>query len=161
MPEDKQPENVSVITDETISAPVVPDDQLVPEVDFPLLTPAEAMVLGGQKVGGLIDLIGGLLKAGWIVDALNLLRLLSNDATTVGQLKAAVAELIAKYKQFPTPPKMMAGPRPTREDVLAYLKGKGVDTNLMKSTMLGLLICLAIRYGLPILEKIIEQMLKR
>lgn len=168
----------STITDDTLKGggtePVKPEGDDLTEVAVaidqaevhPMLTSAEAILLGGikiPKVSGIlnfISLINSLLSNGAVADVMNLFTLLGNDNTTLGQLKAAISKAIAdvfnNQTPVPVPPKMMAGKKPTREDVLLYLTENGVKTEFIPPFVLGALINLAIQYGIPAILKLID-----
>jgi len=136
-----------------------------PAQEHALLTAGEALMLtSGGRVGGVIDFIGNLLNIGWVADALNLLKLLSDRTTPIGAVIDAVEAILAKMSTnvFPKPPKkMLAGKRPTKDEILQHLDKAGVNVSFIPTPLLGLIISLAMQFGLPIIQKIIEGLLNR
>lgn len=167
-PADETPENqpgTTVVGDADL--PVDPEQgtfEYDQATEHPLLTYSEALLLhGGGKVGGLIDVIGSLLQMGWIADALQLVRLLSDRTTTIGTLFDAIEAIIAKLQnKAPQPPKrLMAGKRPSKEDILKHLHDAGLNTSIIPPQILGMLISLAMQFGLPLIQKLIESLLNK
>lgn len=166
--------NTTNVTDKDVKPPippvVKPDPEpvaVVPEEDHPLLSPAEAIMINhGSGIGDFISLISALLKNNAISQVMNLLKLFGDRATTLGQLydaiQAAISSVFGNNTVVPTPPKLSwAGKkRPTREDVLGELAKAGVNTSLIPTPILGLLISLAIQFGMPFIQNLIDRFLK-
>lgn len=153
-------EGVSVITDADAGFDTFEYDEVEAH---PMLTFAEALFLnsGNAKVGGLLDIIGSLTQMGWIADALNLVKLLTNRESKWGDILSAIEAIYAKLQnRAPVPPKMLAlAARPKKEDVLKHIADAGVNVSFIPTSILGIVISLAMKFGLPIIQAWIESWL--
>lgn len=155
------------ITDADVSVNPAPAPAIVPEVDHPFLTVGEVTLLHGAGFGDLLTLISTLLKSNAIQQAMDLIRLFSDRNTTLGALIDAIQKAVQTVfgQNLPTPPKKLQyspeDKRPTREDVLAELQKQGLNTSFLPIPVLGLLIQLAIQFGMPFIQGLIDKYLHR
>lgn len=131
------------------------------EVDeHPALTIPEALVLHGGKVGGILDIIASLIKNNALNSAIAIITLLTNRDSKLGDLYDAIQKAITDVwgNSLPVPPKrlMLGAARPTRAEVMAFMVSKGLNVSFLPTPLIGLLISLAVQYGLPFIEKIIQ-----
>lgn len=131
------------------------------EVDeHPSLTIPEALVLHGGKVGGILDIIGSLIKNNSLAIAIKIITLITDRSTTLGTLYDAIQEAIKGVwgDSLPVPPKRVqyAGKKPTRAEIMAHLQASVLNVSFLPAPLIGMLISLAVQFGLPFIEKLIQ-----
>lgn len=125
-------------------------------------------------IGDLWNLVSKLLTSGLFTDAMALLDMWTNDGKyTLAQFKGAVREALKKlgidiFKGDPVAPKLQfvesdaeltRGAPKSASDVMNHLIGKGVNVKFLSPTMLWMLIQLAIKFGLPFIEQMIDKII--
>lgn len=150
------------------------NDQMTLEASGQLMND-QIMVTGG--IGDMLDMIRKLLSMNLITDALKLLDMWQNDSKfTLHDFKTAVRDALVKLGVLsdgqPVAPKLKMDndeadvrvakiKKPSVEDVMVHLRAKGVNTGALPSSMIAQLIQLAINYGLPLIETLIELIVKK
>lgn len=139
-----------------------------------VITKDMVMVTGG--IGDMLALIRKLLSMNLISDALKLMDMWQNDNKyTLHDFKTAIREALVKLGVLsdgqPVAPRLNMDDdvdvrvakikRPSREEVVRHLRAKGVKVQFIPPTMLAILIQLAIQFGLPLIEAIIDRIVKK
>lgn len=130
-------------------------------------------------IGDLWSLIRKMMTNGLFTDAMALLDMWTNDGKySLAQFKSAVQSALSKlginiFSNEPVPPKLkmddgseddgtvMRAKRITREDVYRHLLAEGIDKTAIAPGMLFMLVELAIKFGLPFIQAIIEKIKPR
>lgn len=138
----------------------------------------------GAGITDILALIRKLFSSNLISDALTILDMWTNDGKyTLAQFKSAISSALSKLGinlLGPDAPraiqkmlasedgdeseKVAAVKRPSREEVIRHLEAKGVDVkalNVGNPALLWAIISLAIKFGLPFLESLIEKIVQR
>lgn len=130
-------------------------------------------------IGDLWALIRKMMTTGLFSDAMALLDMWTNDGKyTLAQFRSAIQAALAKlginiFSNEPVAPKLkmddgsdddgtvMRAKRISREDVYRHLAAEGIDKTAIAPGMLFMLVELAIRFGLPFIQAIIEKIKPR
>lgn len=149
------------------------NDQLTTEASDQIIND-QIMVTGG--IGDMLDVIRKLLTMNIITDALKLMDMWQNDNKfTLHDFKQAVRDALAKLGILsdgqPVAPKLKMGDevdvrvgkikKPSSADVMTHLRAKGVNVTALPSSMIAGLIQLAIRYGLPLIETLVDLIVQK